>query len=535
MIAKCLLRQKTSKTFTFDYFVPVGLSVQRYSLVEVPFMQKKVEAVVVDLVNSSVFAKRPVSRKLSMGPVITSAQHDIAGLIAKEFFSSMPSAIFSFLPELNKKDLKILGKKSSPRKLKKTQKPIILTADFEFRLNYYFGKLNKEKQNLIVLPKIEDLIQAEKILKKLDPSIKTLLWHSQLNSKQKAVAWQELITGKPAVVFATRHGLFLPFVKLNSISIDDPGNFAYFEDQEPKYNAQVASKIVSSVYGCPLIFGDSLPSLEAYAWIKSGKAIQIKQQNKLKIIRTLDLSNIFSDENFVAKLKKSKRILLTGFFTNSEKFYCLNCGNVALSTAPNASVCDKCASIKIKKGLLDINESKLSAEKIFEKKVSTDPLSKEEIVIIPFSKIRLTQKTFDIAIVLHFDLYATFPYLNFEYKLLKSILDLKQAGVDTVFLCSRKTSRLTDCLEENKFDNFFLEELRNRRSENMPPFTRILEFTGNKDSLNKLESIIKQESWFGGRRRLYSLLSHTEIKKLQDIYTQRGMILKLRVDPPEFT
>ena len=87
MIAKCLLRQRTNKTFIFDYKIPQGLTVVKFQLVEVPFASKKVEAIVLDISQNSKFANRDIIRLLTAGPIITQNQLELANQIAFEFFN----------------------------------------------------------------------------------------------------------------------------------------------------------------------------------------------------------------------------------------------------------------------------------------------------------------------------------------------------------------------------------------------------------------------------------------------------------------
>lgn len=533
MIAKCLVRQKTSKIQSFDYIISDKKNLEINSLVLVPFLNKKVEAIVVGFKPFSAHAKKEVIKKLSKGPIITSSQLTIAQKISWEFFSDYSSAIFSFLPKFNKKDLSTIGSKAKISKSKQIQKPLILNADREFRMNYYIQKINKQKQNLILLPKIEDIIELEKLIKKIDPSIRILKWHSGISPKTKAEAWNSIINSAPSVVIATRHGLFLPFKDLDSICIDDPTNFAYFEDQSPRYNALAASKIVSKEYNCELIMGDSIPSPETFAWIKSGKAKSMDRLSSVEIKSTVEFEKIFSDEQFTDELLNSNKVLITGYFKKYLEHYCHDCGNKVILSKENSS-CQECNSIRMKKMVFDIERIKLVAERLFNRKASIGYNQSDKIIISSLNDQNSLPKNFTAAIVPYFDYFSSFPFLNFKYKMVKQIMDLKQTGVKSIFLCSSQFNVLADLLEKKQIDQIIFQELKERKKDNLPPFTRVVEFLGNSHELNKIDKIIPSKRWIVAEKS-YAFLSRAELKELQNYYQEERLDLKLKLDPPELS
>jgi primosomal protein N' len=532
MIAECLIRQKTGKIQTFDYIFDPELKIEINSLVLVPFLNKKVEAIVVGIKSSSSFAKKNLIKKISAGPIVTDKQLKISKLIAEEFFSDFSSCLFSFLPKLNKRDLVSLGGVAKISVSTKKRKPIMLTADSELRQNYYFQKIDKTKQNLIILPEIKDIANFKLLAKRLDPSIDISIWHSGIGSGKKAAVLKKLLAKEPTTIVSTRHGIFLPYTDLDLVIVDDPANFAYFEDQSPRYNAMRASKIVSQVYNAELIYGDSILSPETFAWIKSEKAIHVKINSNLKIKSTVAFSKIFSDENFMADYTKAKKILITGFFKNYQDFYCHDCGSQVDVDKGNVS-CQVCSSIRLKKQLLDLNSIKSMSEKVFKIEPSFDVLSKSKVVISSINELPQNINNFDLVIVPYFDYFTSFPFLNFKFKLIKKIFDLKQIGAQSIYLCSREFNHLADRLENSKLELVYYEELKERKKDALPPFARVVELIGDESDLKKLEPIIPANDWILSEKK-YLILSHDKLKQLQNFYQQEKLDLKLRLDPPEF-
>ena len=118
--------------------------------------------------------------------------------------------------------------------------------------------------------------------------------------------------------------------------------------------------------------------------------------------------------------------------------------------------------------------------------------------------------------------------------MVKQILDLKQTGVKEIFLCSKNFSQTADLLEKKQIEKIVFEELRERKKDNLPPFTKIVEYIGDAKDLKKIEKIIPLNRWIIAEKS-YTLLSRYEVKELQDYFQKEKLELKLRLDPPEFS
>jgi len=345
MIARCLVRQTTAKNYTFDYLIPEDMQLEKLCLVEVPFLNKKREAVVLEIRQSSRYAKKNIIRKLSYGAVFTSQQLLLAKKIAYEFLSDPSSALFSFLPTLNKSDLKKIGSLKR-RSIHQKRKPLVVISDWDYRVSYYLQSINKSQQNLIILPKISLIKKFSKQITTLDPSQKVYIWHSAISSREKSLIWQKLLSGENLTIVATRHGLFLPFTNLVLTIIDQPDDFSYFEDQAPRYNAKAAAKLANSIYLGQLIFGDTLISPEIYAWTSSGKAVLSNKEDEIKFINASGLSRLSSLDESILALKNSKKILITGFFKSSSDLVCMDCERIIKQDYISSSICPHCNSPK---------------------------------------------------------------------------------------------------------------------------------------------------------------------------------------------
>ena len=214
MIAKIFVRQKVNVDSPFDYIVEEKKVPDLFSLVAVPFRNRKAQGVVFKLAVNSNFASKKIIRLISKSTIFTPLQFKLASAMSELYAASFAKTIFSFLPKMNLEDLKCLGSKVVLKRNKKSVKRLIIASKDE-RLEFYCQSLGRKKtnlnQNLLVFPTVHDIDRAVLKLKKYLPSQKILAWNSSLSSSQKARIWQGLIAGENLTIVGTRHALFLPF------------------------------------------------------------------------------------------------------------------------------------------------------------------------------------------------------------------------------------------------------------------------------------------------------------------------------------
>ncbi|AFM42570.1 replication restart DNA helicase PriA [Desulfosporosinus acidiphilus SJ4] len=100
---------------------------------------------------------------------------------------------------------------------------------------------------------------------------KVIILHSGLGAKEKALSWEEILSGDKRIVIGARSAVFAPLANLRLVILDEEHDGAYKQDENPKYHArEVARKRMEQVGGVVLL-GSATPSLEAYAAAKAGK------------------------------------------------------------------------------------------------------------------------------------------------------------------------------------------------------------------------------------------------------------------------
>lgn len=210
-------------------------------------------------------------------------------------------------------------------------------------------------QSLVLTP---DIMFAEELKKKVeaDYGVKTFIWHSKVLESSKKQIYAHLLSGKNALVLATRSGALLPFTNLNLTVMFNEEDADYKqEENRPFFHARdVLLKRTSRV-----LFVTQSPSLEVCKMINDGKINLIKtltQSAHARVTltpkrgaRAQALSDTLLTEIRTALDNKEKILLLFNRKSGAEMYSCLNCGLAAR--------CEKCG------GVLAETDGKLKCQK----------------------------------------------------------------------------------------------------------------------------------------------------------------------------
>ncbi|WP_456480440.1 primosomal protein N' [Nautilia sp.] len=118
--------------------------------------------------------------------------------------------------------------------------------------------LNNGKQALFLLPEIAITSQMEKRLKKYFGEA-LAIWHSKITKKKKETILSDIANGKIKIVAGARSALFLPLEKLGLIIVDEEHDDSYKSEQIPKYNAKDLAVYFGRVYDAKVVLGSATP------------------------------------------------------------------------------------------------------------------------------------------------------------------------------------------------------------------------------------------------------------------------------------
>jgi primosomal protein N' (replication factor Y) len=167
----------------------------------------------------------------------------------------------------------------------------------------------QEKQCLYLLPEIALTTHMVDRLKTTFGS-DILVYHSRMNNQERVEMWNAVLGGTK-IVIAARSGLFLPFVNLGLIIVDEEHDPSFKQnDPNPRYNARDTAIYLSSISQANIILGSATPSLESYHNVSQQKYGLVNLPERygdsiLPIIEVVDLKKERNDQRFKGLFSQS--------------------------------------------------------------------------------------------------------------------------------------------------------------------------------------------------------------------------------------
>ncbi|MFM7222576.1 MAG: primosomal protein N' [Bacteroidota bacterium] len=180
------------------------------------------------------------------------------------------------------------------------------------------------------------------------------IYHSKFNPNERVEIWNKIRSGEAKIIIGARSALFLPFVHLTHIIIDEEQDASFKQqDPAPRYNARDAALYYATLFSAKVLLGSATPSLESYAHASSGKYGLVKLLDRfggvaLPTIEVIDhrqhraeggMRSIVTPalkEAITESLRQKKQVIL---FQNRRGYapykMCATCGNI-----PHCEQCD---------------------------------------------------------------------------------------------------------------------------------------------------------------------------------------------------
>jgi len=119
-------------------------------------------------------------------------------------------------------------------------------------------------------------------------------WHSDLGDGERRRAWREIAQGRARVVVGARSALFLPFVDLALIIVDEEHDPSYKQEEGVLYNARDMAVVRAKIESFPVVLSSATPSLESLANVERGRYAHLTLEDRhgpaeLPEIRAVDL------------------------------------------------------------------------------------------------------------------------------------------------------------------------------------------------------------------------------------------------------
>ena len=96
-------------------------------------------------------------------------------------------------------------------------------------------------------------------------------WHSGIASTRRDRLWHAVAEGEARVIVGARSALFLPFVDLGLIIVDEEHEAAFKQDDLVRYNARDMAVLRGKIEDCPVVLASATPSIESRVNVSQGR------------------------------------------------------------------------------------------------------------------------------------------------------------------------------------------------------------------------------------------------------------------------
>ncbi|WWO99691.1 MAG: primosomal protein N' [Candidatus Dasytiphilus stammeri] len=367
----------------FDYIFPINLKPLIGTRVYVPFRNRNIIGIIVNIKNNSSIpleSLKYVNSVIDTESLFNKNLWNILVWAADYYHYPLGKVLFSSLPILLRKGKKFtdfsffkktmltninntsIFTENEPRfSLNDQQKTAIKnicnkydiftawllagitgSGKTEVYLNLVSHILSIGRQVLILVPEIS-LIPQTIIRLKERFNIPIEIVHSDLNKTKRLKVWMKARAGEISIIIGTRSAIFTPFFSLGIIIIDEEHDCSYKQQQGWKYQARDLAVFLAKKINIPIVMGSATPSLETLYNVKLGKYKLLQLKNRpgkaywytehIIDLKTTPVIAGLSDilrKKITQHLKNNNQILL---FLNRRGFstsvVCKNCGWIA--------------------------------------------------------------------------------------------------------------------------------------------------------------------------------------------------------------
>ena len=105
-------------------------------------------------------------------------------------------------------------------------------------------------------------------------------WHSDLKPRERERVWRGVASGEARIVVGARSALFLPWVKLGLIVVDEEHEPAYKQDEGVPYHARDMAVLYGTLGKFPVVLSSATPSLESLVNVDRGRYSLVKLKDR---------------------------------------------------------------------------------------------------------------------------------------------------------------------------------------------------------------------------------------------------------------
>jgi len=130
--------------------------------------------------------------------------------------------------------------------------------------------LSQKQQVLILVPEISLTPQTQaRFVARFGKNV--VHYHSRMTPKARFITWQKVLQQQANIVIGTRSAIFLPFLDLGLIIIDEEHDPSFKQQEGFRYSARDIAVLRAKMLNCPIVLGSATPAFESLFNAQIGK------------------------------------------------------------------------------------------------------------------------------------------------------------------------------------------------------------------------------------------------------------------------
>ncbi|PIP51167.1 hypothetical protein COT76_01640 [Candidatus Berkelbacteria bacterium CG10_big_fil_rev_8_21_14_0_10_33_10] len=526
-------------------------------LIEVPFRNRKILAVVIKFTNRSVNYKVKNIYRIVSGKIYNNIHFELANYLSNNYYSPIGKNLFSFYGDIPKKIVENNMFNLEDKTYNQKQVEYYFSNDNQ-RLKFYEDLIIKNKKIVFAFATLK---RAEKFAQLV--GYKNNIYSNILNLNDRYDLIHKFTNNDESIIIGTRQAIFLQSNLAHIIVVDEYNHIGHENNSHPNYRSEKIVKILSK-FGIKIYLFSTSPTISS---INNKWNYLVDKQPKI-----LFKSYLKSDDlNFYIEslVEKTNNILIynpiyrsTSIFCNdcNEYVKCKNCWQNVTGIKSNGQLfCKKCqldladnicnlcngANLKqIRFGLEDnLNLVKNITNDYTEiSSYNIGNIDNKNKLVLATSKIfDYFNLKFERVVMFNFDFLVSSRNYNFDEKIIAILSNLKKMAIKELIITTKdEENNFFKLKTQNDLKKFYQAILKKRRDYKLQPFYSVINLVAQDNNpfklkndskiiyqnLNKINEIICNnftENIYNSKTKFWQMFLKIKIKKGEKETTKKEL------------
>lgn len=287
----------------FDYLPPIEASslLPRGTRVKIPFGRQERIGIIFDHASHSAIPMaqlKPILSACDAFPLFPESLCDFIVKASRYYHHAIGEVAFTGLPPALRQGKVLKSIENTSEALSTFSQPFPLNTEQQYAVQtilanttafqpFLLEGITGSGKTEVYLQAAADILAAQKQILVLIPEIsltpqtlarfqvrfnqRVCAYHSRITASERTRVWQRVRNNEPIIVVGTRSAVFLPFMNMGLIIIDEEHDLSFKQQEGFRYSARDLAVLRAQQSACPIVLGSATPSFETLSNVDSGK------------------------------------------------------------------------------------------------------------------------------------------------------------------------------------------------------------------------------------------------------------------------